>query len=153
MAVTLDFQLDEHVLAEDRRSDPAAADPAVIETTYFTMPVRFSIDERELLQASSAVWLPQPLIGLAAHLLLSLDVLRSAGSATCSVAGAGTLRLDRRGERVHLSCSFNGVEAETSFAELEGAVKRFHERVKETLHVLVPELTRHPSWPSWFPSS
>lgn len=76
MAVMLDFQVDERVLAEDRGHAPAAADPAVIETTYFTMPVRFSIDDRELFQRPSGAWLPQPVLGFATHLARSLDALR-----------------------------------------------------------------------------
>jgi len=99
MAVTLDFQLDADALAEDRQSDLSAVDPAVLETTYFMVPVRFSVDETELLATSSGVWLEQPLLGLATHMSLSMGILRSTGEATCSVAGAGTLRLQQRGDQ------------------------------------------------------
>jgi hypothetical protein len=149
----LDFRLDEDVLDEDRRSHPSAADPAVIETTYFMMPVRFSVGETDLLKSSNDVWLRQPLLGFATHMSLALSLLRSTGVATCSVAGAGTLRLQQRGERVRLSCSFNGAEAEASFDGLDAAIKDFRGRVEASLREHVPELTRHPSWPTWFPAS
>jgi hypothetical protein len=48
MTVILQFQIDEGVLAEDRWRNPAGADPAVVETTYFRMPVRFCVDGAEL---------------------------------------------------------------------------------------------------------
>jgi len=152
MAVILDFQIDEKVLAEDRQQSPAAADPAVIETTYFTMPVRFSVDGRELFQTQSSACLPQPVLGLATHLVLALDALRSTGVAKCSVAG-GTLHLRQRGERVQLTCSFNRVESGVPIDELEAAIKSFRRRVEDSLRLLVPEITTHPSWPMWFPRS
>ena len=153
MAVILDFRLDEDVLAEDRRSHPSAAHPAVLGTTYFRMPVRFSVDETELLDTSHDVWLQQPLLGFATHMSLALDLPHSTGAATCLVAGAGTLRLQQRGERVRLSCSFNRAVAEASIGELIAAIKGFRERVEVSLRTLVPELTWHPSWPAWFPAS
>ena len=151
--VTLDFQVDESVLSDDRRYNPAVADPAVIETTYFTMPVRFSVDDIEVLQTPSGSWLPQPVLGFATHLDQSLDNLRSTGSASCSVDGAGTLSFQRRGEQVQLTCSFNRIEVEVSIDDLDSAFKDFRERVAAVLRTRVPELTRHPSWSTWFPAS
>jgi hypothetical protein len=151
--VILDFQVDEKVLAEDRQQDPTVADPAVIETTYFVMPVRFAVDARELLQTPSSAWLPQPVLGFATHLALSVGALRSTGTASCSVAGAGTLRFQQRGERVHLICSFNKIEVETPTTDLVVAVAHFRRRVEEVLRTRVPELATHSSWPSWFPES
>jgi len=151
MAVILEFRVDESVLAEDRRHDPAGTDPAVVETTYFTMPVRFCVDHVELLKTRSGAWLTQPLLGLATHLSLALSNLRSTGVATCSVAGAGTLRLQRHGERVRLACDFNRLEAEVAIDELDGAVRLFCRHVKDALREFVPEITTHPSWSTWFP--
>ncbi len=153
MAVILEFQLDESALVEDRRHDPAVADPAVIETTYFTMPVRFSVDNKEMLNTPRSAWLPQPLLGLAMHLSQALRNLRSTGVATCSVAGAGTLRFQRHGERVRLACDFNRVEAEVAIDELDGAVRLFYQRVEDAFRKFVPELATHPSWSTWFPPS
>lgn len=153
MAVTLSFQVDESVLSDDRRYNPAVADPAVIETSYFTMPVRFSVDGTELLETPSGFWLPQPVLGFATHLDRSLDALRSTGSARCSVAGAGTLSFQRRGEQVQLTCSFNRVEVEVSIDDLDRAFKDFRERVEAVLRTRVPELITHPSWPTWFPAN
>lgn len=151
MAVTLDFQIDENVLAEDRQHDPAAADPAIIETTYFVMPVRFSTDGKEVLQTQRSEWLPQPVIGFTTHLALAVCELGSTGVATCFVDDGGTLRFERRGTRVHLTCSFNGVAAEIPIQELEGAVTHFRARVRDSFRALIPELTTHPSWSTWFP--
>lgn len=153
MAVTLDLQVDEAVLSDDRQYNPAVADPAVIETTYFTMPVRFSVDDAELLETPGGFWLPQPVLGFATHLVQSLDALHSTGSARCSVAGAGTLRFQRRGEQVQLTCSFNRVEVEVSIDDLDKAFKHFREKVEAVLRTRIPELTTHPSWSTWFPAN
>ena len=153
MTVTLDFQVDESVLSDDRRHNPAGADPAVIETTYFMMPGRFSVGDTEILQTPSGPWLPQPVLGFATHLEQSLDALRSSGFVSCSVAGAGTLTFRRRGEQVQLTCSFNRIETEVSIDDLAGAFKDFRERVGAVLQTRVPEITRHPSWSRWFPAS
>ncbi|HEY8207309.1 MAG TPA: hypothetical protein VIG99_07500 [Myxococcaceae bacterium] len=153
MAVILDFRLDEDVLAENRRGHPSAADPAVLGTTWFVMPIRFSVDETDLLDTSNNVWLQQPLLGFATHMSLALNLPHSTGAATCLVTGAGTLRLQQRGERVRLSCSFNGARAEASIGELTAAIKGFLKRVEASLRTLVPDLTGHPSWPTWFPAS
>lgn len=151
MAVTLDFRVDEEAVAEDRRHDPARADPAVLQTTYFRFPVRFAVDDVELFGTPRGPWLPQPLLGFAVGLAGSLDDVRSRGSATCTIDDAGTLRLDLRGERVHMTSSFNRVEAETGINELDAAVKIFRQRVADALRRLVPEVTTHPSWSTWFP--
>jgi hypothetical protein len=152
MAVTLDFQVDETVLSDDRQYNPAVADPAVIETTYFTMPVRFSVDDAELLETPGSFWLPQPVLGFATHLGQSLDTLRSTGAARCSVADAGTLNFQRRGEQVRITCSFNGVEVEVSIDDLARVFEDFRERVEAVLRTRVPELATHPSWSTWFPA-
>lgn len=153
MAVIIDFQVDEAVLSADRQYNPAVADPAVIETTYFTMPCRFSVDKTELLETPSGLWLPQPVLGFATHLCRSLNALHSIGFARCSVAGAGTLSFQRRGEQVQLTCSFNRVEVEVSIDALDRAFKDFSERVEAVLRARVPELTTHPSWSTWFPTN
>jgi hypothetical protein len=151
MAVILEFRVDESALAEDRRHDPAGADPAVVETTYFTMPVRFCVDHVDLLKTPSGVWLPQPLLGFATHLSLALHNLRSTGVAICSVADAGALHFQAHGERVRLVCDFNRAETEVAIDELDGAVRLFCQHVRDALRELVPELATHPSWSAWFP--
>ncbi len=151
MAVILDFKLDQDGLADDRRYGVTSMDPGIIETTYFMWPVRFCVDDRDLLNTPLGAWLPQPVVGLATHLCESLRTLRSERTATCSIAEAGSLYFQRHGERVHMRCSFNAAEAEVALDELDLAIRRFRHRIGETLRTRVPELTTHPSWNRWFP--
>src|SRR5262245_20776714 len=102
--VILDFAIEEYELVQDRQYSPLTADPGVIETTYFMMPVRFCIDGTELLETPTSAWVAQPLLGVATHLVYALRTLRSTGAAIYSVADGGTLRFLRRGQRVQVTC-------------------------------------------------
>ena len=151
MAVSLEFHMDQRVFAEDRTHDPAGTDPAVVETTYFMVPVRMSIHGAELLRTQTTAWVPEPILGLATHLVLVLEALRTRGAATCSVGG-GTLHFHLYQGVVRLVCSYNKVEADVSLDELQVAFENFRSRVRDSLSQLVPELTAHPWWPEWFPA-
>ena len=148
MPVTLELQIDDDVIAAERRHELVQFHPAVLETTCLVMPVRFRVDDRELFQTHDSVWCRQPVLGLAAHLPACIATLRVEGSAECSTDG-DTLRFRRYGERVRIS-TLTDMEAETSVDELADAVDSFHRRVEELVRDRLPELLRHPAWPTWF---
>jgi hypothetical protein len=149
----IEFKVDENVLAEDRRHNPAATDPGVLEVTYFTMPVRLCVDSKELLQTPNSAWVAQPLLGFATHLAYSLSTLHSTGIAICSVAEWGTLSFQQRGECIRVRCDFNRVEADVPIDELDRTIQDFRKRVGDWFRLRAPELMAHSSWATWFPGS
>jgi hypothetical protein len=62
--ITLDFKVDEDALSEDLVANPETASAAALEQTYFVMPVRFAVDNTELLAFAGMyeTWRPQPII-------------------------------------------------------------------------------------------
>jgi len=150
MDVRIEFQIDERVLAGTRRHGLETTDTAVIATTFYMMPVRFAIGDRELLRSRIGDWSAQPLLGLATMLYDSVARLRVSGDSECCVSG-GTLRFVRQGDRVHVR-SHNHIEADLAISDLELAVTRFRDGVGETMGRLVPELTTLPYWAEWFPT-
>jgi len=151
VAISLDFQIDQDVLEDDRAS-AAAADPAVVETTYFVVPVRFAVDGRDVLRMPDGTWLRQPMVGFSTELASSVEELRVRGSSECTAADAGTLRLRLLDGTVRIECSLTGLVLEAPITELEEAIWTFREKVKTVLLAFAPEITRHPSWAKWFPS-
>jgi hypothetical protein len=64
--ITLEIRIDEPSLKDDLRFDPAGADVALLEETYFVMPVRLAISGQELLTPDG--WAPLPILGFARRL-------------------------------------------------------------------------------------
>jgi len=52
--VIFEFKIDETALVEDLETDPVAANEAVLQETFFEMPVRLSVNEVELLEIPGA---------------------------------------------------------------------------------------------------
>src|SRR5437870_3184320 len=95
----VEFRLDLGSLAQDLRYHPETADPAVLETTSFLMPVRFSINGIELLQGVGPdlkhpdPWVPLPVLGFATHVLEALHEMGPHSTREVSLTDGGTLYL------------------------------------------------------------
>jgi hypothetical protein len=104
--IELDFRIDERSLVEDARYDPATADPAVLEATYFMAPFRFSIHGVALLSVDHRL----PLLGFACGFCDVVANARRGTTHTCSSAGGGNLTLQRYGESMRISSSRDSVD-------------------------------------------
>jgi len=171
---TIDFQLDEAILAEDLQHSPEGASPAALEETYFVMPVRFCINGVELLEqpgrekrnvfiagheqsaqrielpSDEGCWLPLPLVGFATRGLQALTQAKPGSGQRLYLAGGGYLVLTRHGEQLSVESSINGKTSSTQFAEVLNAFRVFVEKVRQLLVSRVPAIQQHPSWKQWF---
>jgi hypothetical protein len=152
--ITLDFQIDEDELAADLAASPEAANPAAVEQTYFVMPVRFAVGETDFLAFPGVYdrWRPQPLLGIATHLVLALQAIKPGQPSRCNVADGGRLDFEQFGATIAISSSvLPGQIANVPAGELIGAASRFRDEVRDFLAERVPAMTQHPYWKTWFP--
>ncbi len=152
----LQFQFDGQSLTQDLGYAPERANPAVLEETYFIMPVRFCIDDIELFEQSRPhpdernSWLPLPVLGFATHALQALREIEPNSAKQVSLAGCGTLSLRRQDDRLSVTSSINGKTATATFAEIRDAFDNLCDEVRQMLVKHVPALQKHSFWPQWF---
>lgn len=153
--ITLEFTLDEKVLREDLESSPESAEPGVLETTYFVMPVRFAIDDGDMLAFPGAYadWRPLPLLGFATHLHNALRSIEDDGSRQITLAEGGQILLRRDGDEVRISSSIlDRKDVSVRYDELLAASGRFLAEVRDLLLKRIPSMQEHPNWSEWFPT-
>jgi hypothetical protein len=146
----LEFRLDELSLREDIECEPGSADSAVLETTYFMMPVRFSIEDTELLGLGDDPWSELPLIGFATLLRETADLADGQTRRLCFAAG--DLSVERKKAKVRVSSILRKTGAELDVAEFAVATAQFLVRTRDFLVEHVPALRNHSEWGAWFPS-
>ena len=144
--IILEFRVDEQAVQEDRESDPAAADVAVLEETYFVMPVRFCVAGQEMLMPGG--WTPLPILGFARRLYEATRSLESGREARCYVAGGGDLKLSRQNKAIRIESPV-GV-AHIDAESLKRAAEEFLGTVRDFLQQRVPVMMNHKYWKSWF---
>ena len=150
--LTLDFAVDESAFAVDAPYNPATANPAAIEETYFLAEFRFSAEGRELLgtpemgKATS----PLPLIGFASDLHRAILATRLGEARRCYLAGGGKLELTRSGATICISSSLTGNSVAVDAGHLAAASETLMEKVRQAVVAHVPEMQLHPAWGNWF---
>jgi len=175
--VILDFQLELHAIEKCSASDLRTADEGFMAATYFQMPVRFSVDNVELLELpinnhgqihvfiyspkestliptqqerQSSPWLPLPILDVA---VVGLDTLRQAlveGVAIYPfIDYCWHLRFEVLGKDVLVYSKVNGRTARVSHEELLCAFNEFASKVRNVLRQEAPELNDHPYWGKW----
>jgi len=149
--ITLDFEMDQHVLEEDLRASPVNADAGVLEETYFVMPVKFVVDGTDLLSLPGHQAHSLPLLGFTTHMLQALEQMAYTGQRRVYLAGGGDISLRAAGNRVEISSSLTNRQVTVDRAELLLALRNLAARVQQQLRSLVPGMDRHSSWRNWFP--
>jgi hypothetical protein len=149
--ITLEFETDEAVLAEDAHLDPASANPAALEETYFVMPFRFAIDGAELLGVNGKRTHPLPLLGFSSDLHQTIKNLRVGEAKKFYLAGGGHLVLERVGRTLRVFSSLTGKTAFVDADSLSHAVRFLLARVRALLAKHFPKMQTHPAWQNWFP--
>lgn len=150
--ITLDFEIDEAVLAEDGRYSPATANPAALEETYFLTPFRFSVEGVELLgvHGGQPTTLSLPLLGFASHVHRVVAATRSGETKKCYLAGGGDLAFERTVNLMRVSSSLTGDAVTVDAGELLIATRSLLQRVRDVLVKRFPVMQAHPAWGSWF---
>jgi hypothetical protein len=149
--ITLEFQIDEGVLAEDAAEDPATADASALEQTFFVMPVRFAVNGTELFGIRELEhWQELPLLGFATALRRVIVELRKNSHARTFLAGGGELRCQRTDDAVQLVNSLNKRVATADAEALRAAVQDFARRARLFLETRFPPIQTHPHWRSWW---
>jgi hypothetical protein len=152
--ITLDFEVDERVLADDGHYDPAAADAAALEETYFVMPFRFSVESVELLgiPGRQPATLALPLLGFATNVHRVASAMSPGQTARCYLAGGGELTFERVASLMRISSSLTGNTVTVEAGELVQATRSLLERVRDLLLKRFPVLQTHRAWDTWFSS-
>ena len=172
--VLLEFQVDRTVLAEDKESNPGAAEAAALQETYFVMPVRLAIENVELLQmpmgeqqvwvgkpgeqglarmqreALASKWLPLPLLNVSTVGVEKVREARQNRVSTYSLPASGwRLRFERSGENICIHSEVNGGSGCARYEEVLHAFEDFASKVRNVLRREIPELNDHPYWGKW----
>jgi hypothetical protein len=170
----IEFVVDEAVLRDDLQETPRLADAAVLEMTYFVMPVRMCFGDVELLEWRSrapvpgfvgneagdlvqvefrdagSAWMALPLIGLVAGFQEFLSRAEQERPFLVTAPVEPLLACIRREDHVHVKSEVNGRSASVPWREFVSAVGEFRNRVAELLSNRVPRVMEHPNWHSWF---
>lgn len=170
--ITIEFQIDENVITQDRQTDLREVDEGVLLHTYFVLPVRFSVNDQELFELPPQdqtvmvgtlegrlvlqetrvtwAWLALPILHLA---IVGLERVQEAGQGKASVyllPGSGMrLHFQGHGSSVVIRSEVNGQTAETAYTELEDAFEKFAVAVRSVLKQQAPELIDHPQLGAW----
>jgi hypothetical protein len=91
--ITIEFKITEDSLSEDMLSDPSHTDVAILEETYFIMPVRACVNGVDMLAPTG--WAPMPLLGFARRLYEAAQRIAQVPGTRCYVPGGGDLQLRR----------------------------------------------------------
>jgi hypothetical protein len=153
MTIT-EFKLDDASLREDILHSPERANPAALEETYFVMPVRFRINDAELLQLpkKESPWLPLPLLGFAANAVQVTKELLVNKEKKLYLPGGGHLMFARHDDQLSITSSINNRTALTQLSDVRGSLHDFADRVRQLLLQRIPRIKQHGSWDQWFPS-
>jgi hypothetical protein len=172
----LEFHFDEASLAEDMRHSPESATSAMLEETYFVMPVRLCVNGVELLEqpnrevknlfvarmghapqrfasVTESCWLPLPLLGFATHGLQRLRQVKGGDEQKLYLSGGGQLDFILNGERIAIKSSLNDRSSLAQLPEIVNAFQDFSESIRELLVHRIPSIQQHASWKQWFPDS
>jgi hypothetical protein len=169
--IVIDFIADDSVIERDlaEGGSPDAIEEAAWFETWFEVPVRFAVDNIDLLEGPrvgpeeaivGAGWttVPRlddprytrlPIVGFAVDLSRMLAALE-AGSEDRWRPGALRFRRERVG-KVRVTSVRLGREVIVTEEELHDAAAMFIERVKEFLSRRASGIDRHPRWNEWFP--
>lgn len=147
----IDFLIDEGVLTEDLAVDPTQADAAALEETYFIMPVRLHIRDRDLFGSESGERMPLPILGFATRFSQALHRCFSDAKGTMYLAGGGHINLELRKSELTVSCSLTKRSSSDDATKIVHAANAFSNNVRLFLLDRIPHLERHRSWRYWFP--
>lgn len=150
--IDLDYEMDEFELrdiTDDPSLAPHLADPAVLEMTYFEMPVRFVVNGTRVLGVEDRRWVALPLVGFSNWLMRSVQ-RREELVRTHPSSPTGDLVFQRRGDEVELRNPITRDLALCSLTELTSAAEAFHASVRQLLVSRFPLMSGLASWPEWF---
>lgn len=162
--VVIELRRDEEQLNELRRDDLGLVSTAVIANSYLRLPVRFSVDDVDVLvqpKLDDVVWLAPrdgsppietrlnsdadgswraiPVLAFSAALDSGLARLSRSGKATVTVPEGGVLRFERYGATVRLTGE-TGMTFEIPVTGLEAAIQRFRESLARLIKDVAPDL-------------
>jgi len=152
--IKLEFELDEKVLLEDLEESPKEADTAALVVTYFLMPVRFIIDDKDVFyykNERSNPGIEVPLMNLAINGLSHIKSLEDEDESFYLIPEAYGDLFFKRIENNKIEIIFSKFDEKfiVDYDELLCAFEDFSERVKVFLRERVPELVDHSYWGKW----
>lgn len=170
--IMLEFQMDENALQEDKVSDPLHHDIAVLQETFFVLPVRFIVNGIDMFgihqnqrvfyglpndnkptfenKMIKSYWLYLPVLSLA---IVGLEKVRMACEGKVSLYS-----LPGTGAYIMFQPSSTGIEVKTTFTnefaqisclDLITVFSEFADKVRGMILSVFPELISHPNLSSW----
>lgn len=138
----IEFRVYENRLSTDPMSDIYGEDEAVLETTCFLMPVRFTVRNDEVLGTPENPWREMRLIGFATLIHSAVTELHRGESRTLYFESCDLVFL-REANQIRITTKL-GRTAEAGVQEFELATKRCLIKVRDFLIERVPTLRKHP---------
>lgn len=171
--VSIDFQITNSVIDEYRNADVTELDSNLLLYNGFEMPVRFAVEEVELLEwpfnwqpiwtqtddglvqvrkeIEPTPWLELPLLNLATVGLSAVRKLEHIRSTSYVLDETDErLRFEKEKDFAIVHSTYNERTGRTTYAELRQEFESFACRVRYDLGQQVPVLKDHPWWGEWF---
>lgn len=133
--IILDFLIDEATFEYDLKYNPLEADGAALQTTYFEMPVRFSVNNIELFEIlnSNEPYLCLPILNIAIVGRSKILDLKYQHITSYSLPGGYVLNLENYAGQIKITSSVNNLSAIISHISLLDSFNNFRQKTKEFL--------------------
>lgn len=148
--IELDFQRDESIIKRGRET-LSNVDDAIIEYSYFVMPITFICHEINIFNINKNEFLLLPLIHFATVGKSQIVKLEKSDSEIYDLPDiGGYLSFQRENNLIFVSSSLNKVRICVNYPELAEAFNKFSDKVSTFLKKEVPEIVSLKSWAKWF---
>jgi hypothetical protein len=167
--VKIEFFNDENEINEDKLYDPLHMDAAILEQTFFVLPVRFLVNDSDMfhwkqeirigmpkdevyrsMEENIYIWIPLPVLHLATK---GLDeAKRACKGETIIYSLPGTMyqiKFHPMNNKIEISSSFLNYSEVIYCTELVEAFEKFAEEVRKMINREFPELKKHPQIGAW----
>jgi len=143
LVVSIEFRPDPRVIEENRKLDPGTADAAVLQETFFVMPLRLRVRDVELLEWQGEGF-PLPLLDMATVGLSTARRLGHGATTSLRLPANGNLYFERSGEDVLIRSTQTRRAERAPYEDLLRAWEEFATKVREFLVREFPQLEDHP---------
>jgi len=169
--VSIEFVPDDEIVKEDLAMISNTAPAAALQETFFLLPVKFIIDETDLLllpvkqeqrfvsneQGETKVTgtgkiesIRLPLLDFTTQGFEAVKALREKSQSKYSAPGGWNLYFQKEERGIRVTSDVNGKQVLTDYNQLYRAFSKFELRVRSFLRERAPLLSKHSYWGPWF---
>lgn len=147
--ILLTFIESKNKISEDRELFSDSSD-GIICYSFFEIPIRFSIDNIEILGTSKDPWCSIPILNFAAYGFFIIKKAINDGESVYEIPDMGDKVFFRRnGNIINVSSTFTNIIAETEICDLVNSFKDFIKNVQTIMITQVPEIRSSKFWFDW----